>query len=607
VDTFVGIQRCPFYFMKLKTIYFLFAAVCCSFISQAQSTEFKWWNPQTAQFPVIEGQAWPKEVRNPYDRLPARAEKQVRDQVWGLSNQSAGLMIRFRANSSEIKVRYIVGGKHALPHMAATGVSGVDLYAITSDGAWRWSAGKYAFGDTIVYHFKNLEPNDNYHKLGREYRLFLPLYNSVKWMEIGTPEGTTFSPLAVRPDKPVVIYGTSIAQGACASRPGMAWTAILGRKLDHPLVNLGFSGNGRLEKEVVDLISEIDAKIYVLDCLPNLTIRPDSKLDLTIEEVKKRVINTVTALRKKHPETPIVLAEHAGYTDEDINPQSKHFYVEVNEALRESFGQLKAQGVNNIYLIPKADFGQDIETTVDGTHQTDLGMMRYAEGYEKHIREILHEPKGLVSTTQPITQLRELNNYDWETRHREILELNKTNPPATVVIGNSITHFWGGLPKGPRATGADSWNSTFGTNSRNMGYGWDRIENVLWRINHGELDGFSAKQIFVNIGTNNLHLNTDEEIVEGWKLLIAALKYHQPNAKITMLGIYPRRQQEQRVATLNEKLVQLTGETNIGFIDPGKVFLQKDGKIDESFFSDGLHPNAKGYALLGSAIKASTK
>jgi lysophospholipase L1-like esterase len=74
-----------------------------------------------------------------------------------------------------------------------------------------------------------------------------------------------------------------------------------------------------------------------------------------------------------------------------------------------------------------------------------------------------------------------------------------------------------------------------------------------------------------------------------------------------MLGIYPRRQQEQRVATLNEKLVQLTGETNIGFIDPGKVFLQKDGKIDESFFSDGLHPNAKGYALLGSAIKASTK
>jgi lysophospholipase L1-like esterase len=140
-----------------------------------------------------------------------------------------------------------------------------------------------------------------------------------------------------------------------------------------------------------------------------------------------------------------------------------------------------------------------------------------------------------------------------------------------------------------------------------MGYGWDRIENVLWRINHGELDGFPAKQIFVNIGTNNLHLNTDEEIVEGWKLLITALKYHQPNAKITMLGIYPRRQQEQRVATLNEKLVQLTGETNIGFIDPGKVFLQKDGKIDESFFSDGLHPNAKGYALLGSAIKASTK
>ena len=77
---------------------------------------------------------------------------------------------------------------------------------------------------------------------------FFRLYNNVKWMEIGTPEGTKFTPLAIRPDKPIVVYGTSIAQGACASRPGMAWPAILGRKLDHPLINLGFSGNGMLGK-----------------------------------------------------------------------------------------------------------------------------------------------------------------------------------------------------------------------------------------------------------------------------------------------------------------------------------------------------------------------
>jgi len=593
--------------MKSTFTFFLFVLLLTSRLSFAQTDKIKWWNPQTTTFPAIEGQAWPKESKNPYDRLPARAEKQVREPVWDLAGMSTGLMLRFRANSAEIKVRFIVEGQHALPHMPATGVSGVDLYALSNDGDWLWCAGKYAFGDTIVYNFKNLSPNDNYHKKGREYRLFLPLYNKVKWLEIGTPEETEFAPLAVRPDKPVVIYGTSIAQGACASRPGMAWTAILGRKLDHPLINLGFSGNGMLENELISLVSEIDAKIYVLDCLPNLTIRPDSENDLTIEEVYKRILNSVHALREKRPDIPIVLAAHAGYTDGDINPQSKHFYTEVNETLEQAYAKLKSEGVKQLYIIPKEDFGQDTETMVDGTHPNDLGMMRYAEAYEKHIRTILHEGTGSFSTTKPLTQMRELNNYDWEARHREILELNKKAASSTVIIGNSITHFWGGIPKGPRATGEDSWMDTFGKNARNLGYGWDRIENVLWRIYHGELDGDPINRIFVNIGTNNLHLNTDDEIVEGWRLLIGAIKYRQPKAQITMLGIYPRRAQEARVVDLNKKLARLTGETNVNYLDPGKVFLQKDGKIDESLFSDGLHPNAKGYAVLGKAIRTSVK
>ena len=102
------------------------------------------------------------------------------------------------------------------------------------------------------------------------YQLYLPLYNSLEWLEIGVPEEATIHFLALRNEKPIVVYGSSITQGACASRPGMAWTAILERKMDRPLLNFGFSGNGRLEKELIDLISEIDAKIFVLDCLPNL-------------------------------------------------------------------------------------------------------------------------------------------------------------------------------------------------------------------------------------------------------------------------------------------------------------------------------------------------
>jgi len=589
--------------MKARLLFFTLLILKNPF-SYAQTTQFSWWNPVSSKVPVIEGQAWPDKIKSGYDRLPARAEKLVREQVWNLSTQSAGLMIRFRANSSEIKIRYQVGGKLALPHMPSTGVSGVDLYAISNDGEWRWCAAKYAFGDTITYNFKNLEPVDQNHKLGREYRLFLPLYNNVKWLEIGVPEGTRFEALPVRPDKPVVVYGTSIAQGACASRPGMTWTSILSRKLDDPLINLGFSGNGRLEKEVVDMISEIDAKIFVLDCLPNLV----ASVNIGLDEVKSRILNTVHSLRQKHSSTPILLAEHDGYTDEAINPVSRKNYQEVNAVMKEAFAQLKSEGIKEIYLIPKEDFQQDIETTVDGTHPTDLGMMRYADAYERHIRTILHEPTGTVSTTRPCTQLRELANYDWEIRHRDILNLNESDQPKTVVIGNSITHFWGGLPKGPRATGEESWNKTFGTTGvRNMGYGWDRIENVLWRVYHGELDGYNAKKIFVNIGTNNLQWNKDEEILEGWKLLIEAIKFRQPTADLMMVGIYPRRQQEDRVKKLNAELKQLTNSMNIHFVDPGLSLANKEGKIDETLFSDGLHPNAKGYAILGKAYEPFVK
>ncbi|MCE7040719.1 SGNH/GDSL hydrolase family protein [Dyadobacter sp. CY312] len=594
--------------MKIKIFIFFVLFVFVKNQSFSQSAVLKWRNPENEAQNVVEGRAWSKEVKNPYDRFPARAEKDVRKQVWDLSRQSAGLMIRFRSNAEQIKIRYTVGGNHALPHMPATGVSGVDLYAVSSDGDELWCAGKYAFKDTISYDFQNLNPNDQYHKHGREYRLFLPLYNSVKWLEVGVPEGTEFKFLPIRPEKPIVAYGTSIMQGACASRPGMAWTSILSRKMDRPLINLGFSGNGRLEKEVTDLVAEVEASVYILDCLPNLTIRTDSVYSMTATEVAKRIKDAVRTLKNKHTDTPIALAGHPGCTDGAINPKRLSYCQEANKVLTETFAELKAEGIQGIYLIPSDDFQQGIETMVDGTHPTDLGMMLYAQGYEKHLRKILHEEAGTMMTTRPRTQLRELNNYDWETRHRDILELNSKTPPKTVVIGNSITHFWGGLPKGPRAVGETSWSDTFGKNKvLNAGYGWDRIENVLWRIYSGELDGFTANQIFVNIGTNNLQHNTDEQIVEGWELLINAIKQRQPTAGLYMIGIYPRRNQEERVTKINLQLAKLCGSLNIHYINPGKVFLKSDGKIDEGMFSDGLHPNEKGYTKLGAAIKPYVK
>jgi lysophospholipase L1-like esterase len=586
--------------MKLNL---LFVLIACFLYQQAysqQNSNITWWNPAQHEFNVIGGQGWPENVQYDYDRLPKEAEAEVRKSVWNLSKHAAGLVIRFRSNSSQIKIRYKVAGKYAMPHMPATGVSGVDLYTKNSDGEWMWCRGRYAFGDTARYDFTNINPQDAYHDLGREYQLYLPLYNSVEWLEIGVHENTRFEPLPIRHEKPIVVYGTSIAQGACASRPGMAWTSILERKLDNPLINLAFSGNGRLEEELIDLISQIDAKIYILDCLPNLSPNKDR----TLEEVRRRIISSVGSLRKTRANVPILLVEHAGYSDGSTNLASQKTYTDLNKVLRETYAWLKAEGTENIYLLTKDEIKLGLDDFVDGTHPSDLGMMHYAAAYEKYIRRILFEPIGKSSTTIPVTQRREPGNYDWEERHQVLLKMNKANSPKICFFGNSITHFWGGAPLGPFSNGGKTWDKNFkDLGVRNFGFGWDRIENALWRVYHEELDGFDAEQVVVMLGTNNLHLNTDEEIIEGLELLAQAIKVRQANAKISLIGLLPRIDQEARINKLNLKISKLAGTLQIHYTDIGNDLLNEDGKINESFFSDGLHPNVDGYRILGPVLR----
>ena len=585
--------------MNIKLSFFLFAFLLTAISSFSQKTDISWWNPAQNEFNVIDGQAWPNEVQSRYDRLPNRAEKAVREAVWHFSKHTAGLKIRFRSNASEIRIRYKVNDKIAMSHMPATGVSGVDLYAKNSSGKWMWCRGDYSFGDTVTYNFKNITPNDEYHKLGREYHLYLPLYNSVEWLEIGVEDDRLFEPLPTRQEKPIVVYGTSIAQGACASRPGMAWTSILERKMDRPLINLGFSGNGRLENEVIDLISEIDTKIYILDCLPNLALNKNR----SAEELYNLIISSVKQLRQ-NSSTPILLVEHAGYSNESSNAKLLESTTKLNKTMQIAFAQLKSEGSKNIYLLSRAELELTLDSYVDGTHPSDLGMEIYASAYENKIRQIINEPVGNCSTTIPTTQAREPGMYNWEKRHNELLELNKKDPPKICFFGNSITHYWGGNPKAPKSNGSDSWNKYLeDLDVQNFGFGWDRVENVLWRIYHDELDGFNAEQIVVMLGTNNLHLNTDKEIINGLEFLIQAIKNRQPHAKILMIGLFPKRQNEERVSEMNLKIAQLAGMENVNFVDIGGVLLNNDGKIDESLFLDGLHPNSEGYYKLAPAIR----
>lgn len=327
----------------------------------------------------FEGRGWNSGLKDNYDRLPAKAEQTVRKEVWNLARNGAGLHVRFRTDADEIIVKYTVTGSKQMNHMPATGVSGVDLYSRSKTGQWLWSSARYSFGDTVVYRFNDLTKED-----GRVYTLYLPLYNHVSWMEISYPAESVFQFEEPVKGKPIVVYGTSIAQGGCASRPGLGWTNILGRKIQSPVVNLAFSGNGRMEKEVFEFISDIDAELYVLDCLPNMASK--TYID---GELKKRLLEGIAFLRAQRPGVPILLTDHCGYTNESTNDVSRYTYQVVNKIQLAVYDSLKAAGTKDLYYLKKDEIGLNIESTVDGIHPNDIGMMQYAEAYFLKIREIL--------------------------------------------------------------------------------------------------------------------------------------------------------------------------------------------------------------------------
>jgi hypothetical protein len=330
---------------------------------------------------TIEGQAY-SDTKAPFDRLPAKAEKLVRPAVWNLSRHSAGLCVRFRSDATTIQARWTLTSKSlAMPHMPATGVSGLDLYVRDGKGQWRW------LGVGRPTDVKNTAPLVAGLPAGemREFLLYLPLYNGVSSVEVGIPAGSKIEKAPARPahKKPIVFYGTSITQGGCASRPGMVHTAILGRRLDWPVVNLGFSGNGRLEPELAQLMAEIDASVYVVNCLPNLG--PD--------DVAKRTEPFVRLLRKTRPETPIILVEDRSYTNSALLPGPRNRNLANRAELRKAYLKMVSEGVPSLhYQTGEELLGDDGEAAVDSSHPTDLGFMRQADAMLGLIRYTLPGP-----------------------------------------------------------------------------------------------------------------------------------------------------------------------------------------------------------------------
>lgn len=349
----------------------LFLATICPGIAQ----QTIWTNGKTLG---IEGQGW-NDTQHPYDRLPAGAEEHVRKPVWDISQHTAGMCLHFATNSSFIKVKYTNRFDAGMPHMTDMGVKGVDLYALNK-GRWYWAgASKTSEPQWEGILIEGLKPEM------REYRLYLPTYDGIESVSIGIDSTAHINSLKNRNSAgTLVFYGTSIMQGCSASRPGMVPTAILGRQLNYTTINLGFSGNGRLEPELANLMAQLEADCYVIDCTPNLQ-------DEVIEE---KTISFVNQLRALKPETPIVLVGNAGHQQRFLLPEAQKTHSAKNIAIKNAYVHLKREKTKNLFLVKDFNLiGTDGEATVDGIHYTDVGYMRYAESVKPVIRRALKSVK----------------------------------------------------------------------------------------------------------------------------------------------------------------------------------------------------------------------
>ncbi len=203
----------------------------------------------------------------------------------------------------------------------------------------------------------------------------------------------------------------------------------------------------------------------------------------------------------------------------------------------------------------------------------------------------------------------ELDQYDWYARHARIVKKVKTFHPQVVLLGDSITHFWGSETDGAACRGKESWKKLFGKlRVLNAGFGWDRIQNVRWRIRNGELEGVNPQLIILHIGTNNwsetsnARQNTPQETAEAIYDLTGELLQRFPDAKLIVFDIFPRSGPNSAVRkwinTTNHHLSQYTWDKRVCRLSAQTLLTLPDGTLIPGAFTDGVHPSAKGYNLL---------
>ena len=367
---------------RLKKRLLLLAAICMPACLTAIGTtvnQLKYYN--ALQFRIINKPF--ADSKTPFFRLPAAINDTVREGLRVDGEMSAGLAVRFATNATAIGVKYELTLNFKMNHMAHTGIKGTDLYVLDGE-RWQFvNCSKPADSkeQNRVY-VSNMEP------VMREYMIYLPLYDGIKSIEIGVDSAATLTQPMVdnpRSDRKIVFYGTSVTQGGCASRPGMLGTSIIQRDLNAEVVNLGFSGEGRMDLFMAEAMAQIPSvNAYVIDAVANCT---HQRLDTITEQF-------VSILRKAKPDVPIFLAERHQFSNEHYDTAEHANFIKANSILHRHYMALRKQNPKNLYYIDHSEiYGPDNEGAVDGAHLTDLGFHYYALKFEPYLKAVLEGKK----------------------------------------------------------------------------------------------------------------------------------------------------------------------------------------------------------------------
>ncbi|MGV3661872.1 MAG: GDSL-type esterase/lipase family protein [Prosthecobacter sp.] len=217
------------------------------------------------------------------------------------------------------------------------------------------------------------------------------------------------------------------------------------------------------------------------------------------------------------------------------------------------------------------------------------------------------------STVVACTQDRSWPQYDWKTRHELTSAAVKKQQPDILFIGDSITHFFGGEQFDSYALrGKNTWDEFYAPRKAgNLGFGWDKTENVLWRLRHGAVDAISPKVVVMMIGTNNTGTCSALDIVQGITAIVQEFQKRLPQAKILLLGVFPRGEkpgpQRDKIAEINQGISKLNAPPGVTYLDIGPKFLTADGLITKDIMPDFLHPNEKGYRIWAEAMEPTLK